>query len=811
MSIHTKISNLKNIQPIHDVVNKLLLSDTAITNREKQFLLTLAIILINQYQKDENYKTAFELAYFIVLKYSILFQDWQPLYDLSVNFGFYPISNAIINNKGITSNVITETLTSATETLFKSRDIIETKEQNLSRKNILSTNETYVSYIAPTSFGKSKIIIEHIEKHINICNKFAIIVPTKSLLMQTYKNIKKSFPDVKILIHDEMFNENDNRFIAVFTQERALRLLEKHNNVYFDILYIDEAHKLLENTDRSILLARLVRFSKVRNTDLKILYLSPLIEKSKNIALEEQNIYEYKINFNIKQPMLYEFDNTKDIFAYNRFFNELCFVNHFEGNYIEYIKEKSTNKNFIYLYSPKKIEYFTKKLFETIATEVINTDIAQVINNLNKYVHEDFYVSKYLQKGIIYIHGKIPDDIKDYLEYKFNNIHQIRYLIANHVILEGINLPFDSLFIVDSYGLNKNSLINLIGRVNRLNMVFTNSIDDLSKLIPTVHFVENNGDFSACNMRNKIKLLQSSDFKDDVKNPLLDNFDIDKEKDEEKKLKIKEIINNENFVFEELDDNTSLIKQNMLKLSMNIVYDISNLLCCNILSRIELYKENYDVLSDEEQVFDLLYEIFIKDLSTFIKDKEFNRLKNTETRKYYYKLLIKYRQFSLKEKIALTAKYLNIIKKTNSMPLLYIGSSYGECDADGKSSIKNNVYVNLKTKSYSEIVNLSITKIKLEEDFVSFTLNKFFQLMLDWSIISQQLYNNLVYGTNDPLILSLSKLGLSLNIINRLSKDNQLNNISINEIGNLIYNDEFLEYKNNADDFFKFELNKFLP
>lgn len=67
MSDSTKISNLKTIQPIHDVVNKLLLSDTTINNEEKQFLLSLAIILIEQYQKDENYKTAFELAYFIIL------------------------------------------------------------------------------------------------------------------------------------------------------------------------------------------------------------------------------------------------------------------------------------------------------------------------------------------------------------------------------------------------------------------------------------------------------------------------------------------------------------------------------------------------------------------------------------------------------------------------------------------------------------------------------------------------------------------------------------------------------------------------
>ena len=120
-------------------------------------------------------------------------------------------------------------------------------------------------------------------------------------------------------------------------------------------------------------------------------------------------------------------------------------------------------------------------------------------------------------------------------------------------------------------------------------------------------------------------------------------------------------------------------------------------------------------------------------------------------------------------------------------------------------------YIDVGAKNYSEIVNLSIVKIKLEEDFVSFKLNKFFQLMLDYELISRELYNDLVYGTNNPLILMLSKQGLSLNIINKLIKDEQLGNLSIDNFGNLSYNEQFAAYKETSDDFFKFELDKFLP
>ncbi|MBQ8473328.1 MAG: DEAD/DEAH box helicase [Alphaproteobacteria bacterium] len=810
MSDSRKISNLKSIKPVRAVLKKLFLSDDTIDEEEKQFLLTVAIVLLNQYQADTSHKTAFELAYFIVLKYSIMFQDWQPLYDFALNYGFYPISNAIINNKGMLPNITTETLTVATESQFKHNDIVETKEQNRSRRGVLATDEAYVSYVAPTSFGKSQVIIEHIRQNIASYNKFAIVVPTKSLLMQTYKNIKSGFTNVRVLIHDEMYSETDERFIAVFTQERALRLLEKHQNIHFDVLYIDEAHKLLENSDRSVLLTRLVRLAMYRNNRIKIIYLSPLIQNINNISISGQSIEPHKISINIKIPTIYEYTNSGDVLIYNRFFDEFYANAHLDVDYLRYIETKSTDKNFIYLYTPIKIERFSKRLFESITEIPVNDDVVQVIDNLNKYVHEDFYVSKYLRKGIIYIHGKIPDDIKDYLEFKFNTIKEIRYLVANNVILEGVNLPFDSLFIIDSRGLDKNSLINLIGRVNRLNMVFTRSIDTLSKLLPAIHFVENN-EFCTCSMANKIKLLQTSDFVDEVENPLLDSFNLEAEKNVEKRHKCEETIRNENLVFLETASDVQVLKQNMLKLSMNVIYSITDEVCADILSRINGYKEQYGMLSDTKNVFNLLYQIFIERLEETIKDEEFKRLINNASREYYYKLIVKHRKKSLKEQISLTARYLYGLKRNSANPRLFIGSSYGECDAFGNPFTNKHFYIDVGAKNYSEIVNLSIVKIKLEEDFVSFKLNKFFQLMLDYELISRELYNDLVYGTNNPLILMLSKQGLSLNIINKLIKDEQLGNLSIDNFGNLSYNEQFAAYKETSDDFFKFELDKFLP
>ena len=91
-----------------------------------------------------------------------------------------------------------------------------------------------------------------------------------------------------------------------------------------------------------------------------------------------------------------------------------------------------------------------------------------------------------MNKGLLFIHGKIPDLITEFIEHCFKNTSSLKYLIANSVILEGINLPIDRLFITNTRGLHGKELTNLIGRVNRLNYVFNEK--NLSKLIPQIFF-----------------------------------------------------------------------------------------------------------------------------------------------------------------------------------------------------------------------------------------------------------------------------------------------------------------------------------
>ena len=192
----------------------------------------MAIILLRKYERDNRLTSFVELAYFIILKYSLSFSDFAPLYDFSVNIGFYPIARAIEEFEQIQiDNIETAIIHALIDDGYRRESIIETYEQKHTRNQILRSTNKDICYIAPTSFGKSSIVLEHIAAHWEVFKKIAVIVPTKSLLMQSYRAVRSKGFDAKVIIHDEMYN-NEERFIAVLTQERALRLLDKHNTYF---------------------------------------------------------------------------------------------------------------------------------------------------------------------------------------------------------------------------------------------------------------------------------------------------------------------------------------------------------------------------------------------------------------------------------------------------------------------------------------------------------------------------------------------------------------------------------------------------
>lgn len=801
-----KLTSLKNIDFFREAIKKLNLNET-LTEKEKEYLLASAIILTKEYELNKNFTGYLEFAYYIILKYSIKYNDYQALYDFSINFGYYPISNTIAKLGLIQIDSINDIIIKNGINKFKEKNIVETYEQKYNQDKFLNSNNNEIAYIAPTSYGKSSLIVEKILK--DKYNKIGIVVPTKSLINQTYNSIKKQILNYKIIIFDEMYDENDKKFIAIITQERGLRLLER-NNFYFDQIFVDEAHNLLLDDSRSVLLSRMINKNYLKNPEQKIVYLSPLVDEGRNLkSYKDGKIDEYKINFNLKEPEIFELRLNEQVLKYNRFINEFYSLKN-NVSVIEYILNKEKNKNFIFIARPVKIEKFANELKKHQDLVINNNELNVLEDTLKKYVHEDFNVIDLIKHGIVYIHGKMPDQIKDYLEYKYRTIKELRYLIANHVILEGINLPVDNLYIMTVNSLNTKQIVNLIGRVNRLNEVFTTDKNNLDKLLPQIHFI-NTEEYNRkdSNMSNAIEKLRSFALEDIVENPILIEYDENKLKiSDEKKEKNREIIKKEQKIFLEDDSEDATIEKIMIESGIDSYYDNPE----EVIERIKIVKE--EILKSlkwkDINIIDKVCHIFIDSINS-INDYEIKRLKYVET-KDFYKNFINMQKFQLKDRIKNQFEYFKSIQHNNEKNEFYIGKSYGEFAkiTDDYKNNFNKVYVKLETKSDKELLNLAIVKIKIEDDFINYKINGFLQAMLKLKLITEEEYNEIVYGTNDVQKLNLMKKGLTYSLINRFEKDKQLSNLSFDQYNNIIANDEFIKYSKTLDDFLKFEINKYI-
>ena len=90
--------------------------------------------------------------------------------------------------------------------------------------------------------------------------------------------------------------------------------------------------------------------------------------------------------------------------------------------------------------------------------------------------------------------------------------------------------------------------------------------------MPQVHFV-NSEEYNRRrgNFENKIRLLRSSVFADNVKNPTLENFDIENKENKDNVDKCKEIVENESIFFAVAEDPIQELKRQMISLGMNTI------------------------------------------------------------------------------------------------------------------------------------------------------------------------------------------------------------------------------------------------
>lgn len=734
---------------------------------QKQYEILLAIAICFTNADDTNVQ---QLGYRIVVEYCNQTNDYIPLYEIAVNKGLYPVSKFIEQHYIDDSkrNFFTEWNDAFTEQ-YVSGEVCRSEQQNSLVHFFESKKDDTVSVIAPTSYGKSELILSAVKEYAG--KKICVLTSTKALLIQTKKRVqqisKGIFP--KIVVHPEMYNPNDSSCLAVLTQERLLRIFKKDPQLSFDCIIVDEAHEMLEDDSRSRTLANVIIVAQKRNPEVAFKFLTPFLADSTNLKARytTYDIEGFKVSEYIKTEkyFLYDLRNHTGLKLYDQFLNKYLPIsdNRNLGFEEDVVKAYSAGKNIIYLNKPTDIEKFALALADVLP-EVDSELIQTACDNISEYLQPQYNLLTCLRKGIIYHHGSVPDAIRIYIEDLYKKDDAVRYVITSSTLLSGVNLPAERMFILDNKrgrsNLSHDSFKNLVGRVCRFSEIFNDETGNLYRLEPQIYLVF--GKYFAQNancesfLRNVAKVEQN--YKDAVDNVLLSEAKITADNEEKLRQASEFIENYENGVVEDYQERyTNTVSGKACIINGITEFDVFAHEA-TIQQQVDVYQSESIKISDSNTLLETINDLFIQHLPDNGVES-LKRLENKEARNFYsmmFEWRVKNKSYA--EMISLFVGYWHQLYKKDRNVMVYVGK-WGDIKRPGSNVAR---YTKFVGKTRTQVVNLAIVRIKEEQDFIDNTLIKYVEVLHDLDLIEDRFYAQIKYGTDDERTICLIKNGLSL-------------------------------------------------
>jgi superfamily II DNA/RNA helicase len=332
-----------------------------------------------------------------------------------------------------------------------------------------------LSISAPTSAGKSFILLQQVRKYIENTDKGIVVfvVPTRALIQQVEYDLKSMIAKheikgtfVSTIPTKDNMDTNNPKLIFVLTQERLQWLLNDYSTFVPDLLIVDEAQKIGDGS-RGILLQQAIEEISKRSLQLKtkIIFSSPMTSNPE-ILLDQEASNKEKTTV------------EKDQITVNQ---NLIWVNQVPRKPREWILslcvEDRTKKigdvfldkspkpaerlphlahrladtgggNLIYVNLPSTAESVAYKLWVLQGeTETVDdSEVYDLIELIKETVNPDYNLAEVLTRGVGYHYGNMPLIIKKEIERLFGK-GSIKFLVCTSTLIEGINLPAKNIFL----------------------------------------------------------------------------------------------------------------------------------------------------------------------------------------------------------------------------------------------------------------------------------------------------------------------------------------------------------------------------
>ena len=344
-----------------------------------------------------------------------------------------------------------------------------------------SEEKRIFSFSAPTSTGKSHVLFSIIE---NSDRDVVVIVPSRALINEYYLRLCEEIHDKPINILtfvDKINTAKCRRSIFVLTPERCKDLFRLKDQFSIDVILFDEAQLTDEKGKRGLYFDAIVRRCNRELPDSKIIFAHPFVTNpeaqiSKNLLPTEQSISKVYVQRNVGQIFVCEkpdgsfsyFGSDTNVFsvkqvACNYDPIESCIKDN--GSVLFYVSKNSIITN-------AYLNAFSKYIM--LCSEIEDPELIEIIEELSDFTgggtvaYMNYYsqMLALLKRGIVIHHGSLPLRARMLVE-KFTRKHFCRICFATSTLEQGINMPFDIVYIDRLESQKYLAVKNLIGRAGR--------------------------------------------------------------------------------------------------------------------------------------------------------------------------------------------------------------------------------------------------------------------------------------------------------------------------------------------------------
>ncbi len=336
------------------------------------------------------------------------------------------------------------------------------------------------SFSAPTSTGKSYVFRNLIY---NSQNDVIIVVPSRALINEYFCTLCELIKekDVNILTFIDKINlKRAKRSIFIVTPERCKELFRQKDDFNVEIFLFDEAQLSNEESSRGLFFDSIIRRAQKAYPSAKFIFAHPFVknpnaqiiknhfdyEKSDSICYQYRNVGQMFYVYD--KEKYYHFGLNKDIMGKHK---QICEFDPIErtlecgGSILVYATKSS-------IYNKKVFSEFKKYI--SMCHEITDKDAKKYINQIKKYIgaNENADSDRYSQMidmmkhGIVIHHGSLPLQARLVLE-QFTQAGYCKICFATSTLEQGINMPFDIVYLNTFEASKPLALKNLIGRAGR--------------------------------------------------------------------------------------------------------------------------------------------------------------------------------------------------------------------------------------------------------------------------------------------------------------------------------------------------------